>query len=105
MDEKKMAELNGVLVEDHDFTLQILAMSPEEAVVVLKEKGHDFTVEELLAYRNELTNVIEAVQNKKGELNEDQLDGVVGGCLYRVAAGACVAVTALGGSPWSPLVW
>ena len=65
------------LFKDAEVAQRLLAYSPEEAVVVLKEEFHlEFTVEELVDVAE---GIKAALTGSSEELTEDQLEEVAGG--------------------------
>lgn len=55
----------------------LFEMDVEDALVKINADGYDFTVEELQEFALELEK---ASQNSEGELGEDELETVAGGC-------------------------
>lgn len=68
--------------DNEDLAMKIIPMEPEEAQKVLAENGFDFTLEEILEAGTELYKMRESMNNG-GELSEDDLDDVAGGCIIR----------------------
>ena len=60
------------LLKDEETAKAIWGNTPEEAQTNLKEKGLDFSVEELL----------EMAQPPEGEISESELDNVSGGIIF-----------------------
>lgn len=63
---------------DAEFGRALLAMTPEDALKALREKGFDFSKEDLAEYAAELTKAYDEI-NSAGELDVDQLESVAGG--------------------------
>ena len=74
------------LLKDEETAKTVLGSSPEEAQINLKEKGFEFTVEEL----TKLAEDAVSAENSGGEMDEDLLDNVSGG----VIIGATIAIGA-----------
>lgn len=79
MTNERTQYIDNVLAQDPDKLKKLLEMSPEEASAVLHDEGIDITAEELVEFLN---NIMASL--KDGELNENDLDTVAGGC------GGCV---------------
>ena len=79
------------LLKDEETAKAVFGKSPEEAQVNLKARGLDFTVEEL----KELAE--KAVTSADGELDENNLDDVVGGIVITAAVAVGAGLAALWG--------
>ena len=79
---KAIAEALGA---DDEQRKALLAMEPAAAAAALKDKGYDFTEEELVEFGK---LVVEATES--GELDADKLDEVAGGS---VTVGVLLGVT------------
>lgn len=78
--------------ENDELAKQIISLQPAEAQKVLAENGFNFTIEEILAKGEELNEFIKKMNS--GEINEEALDQVSGGCKWCFAAGVAIGVTA-----------
>lgn len=87
--------LSEILLGDQEQAKHLLTLSPEDALTEINALGHDFTVDEIKEYGDEIKKATE-----QGELDADSLDDVSGGSAL-VIAGACgiafVAGAAVGG--------
>ena len=76
---------------DEEFVKSLIEMeTPEEIQTALKEKGVDFTLEEVMQLGEQISRAAE-LSGEGGELSLDQLDDVAGGFLI-VGAVAFVVV-------------
>ena len=75
MTKERIQEIAEVL-ENDDFRRDLLAMEPADAAAELKQKGYDFTAEELIEFGR---LVVEATSAE--ELNAEDLDAVAGGAV------------------------
>lgn len=94
MTDARSIAIADALTADRDAVQKLLAMNPEEAVEEFRKQGYDFTVEELSEFHNELREVSERL-GASGELNEEVLSGVSGGCGRCFVLGALVAGAAI----------
>lgn len=90
MTEERANELAEILNADEETAKRLLTMSPEEAAAELRDKGYDFSPEELLEFGEGL-NILITAKREQRELTEEELDMVSGGCLKCAAAGAWIA--------------
>ena len=80
------------IFENEELVKKIVTLQPEEAQKVLAENGYEFSVEEVVEKGNELNEFIKKINS--GEITEDALDNVSGGCKWCFAAGVAVGVAA-----------
>ena len=79
MDEKRMKEV----FSDEAFVKELLSLkSPEEVQEVLKKKGIEASIEEVLGLQDALLKAQEKARGNGGELSMDDLDEVAGGAPY-----------------------
>ena len=88
---------------DEAFVKALLELeSPEEAQAALKEKGLDFSTDELVALRDALLKMSEKAGENGGELSVEDLDEVAGGMLaghaVSLAARICLPLLAASGA-------
>ena len=83
-------EIWNEVFSDIDFANKVLALEPAEAQKVLAEKGYDFTLDEILAYGEEFNATM--AKMKGGELSEEDLADVAGGCKWCLAAGIATGI-------------
>lgn len=97
MTEARFNQIAYAVAADQSDIKRILQLDIEDAVKEFQTKGYDFTKEELCEFGAQLTKLIEA--NQSGELDENALNEVAGGCGYCAAVGAVVgAALGLGGT-------
>ena len=66
-------------MESEEFAAKLYALeTPEEAQAFLKENGVELTLDELTAWAEYIRST-----NNQRELNEDDLDAVAGGIIWR----------------------
>ena len=103
MTEVRSTQIADVLLADLEETKKLLALSSEDAASILAKQGYDFTAEELVEFRQELEKTAE-LYGEDGELNEEALAAVSGGCVKCLQAGLwtiAIGVTAIGVlAPW-----
>ena len=99
MTEQRSNAIADALTADQETMQRMLEMSAEDAVAEFDRMGYDFTVEELNEFHDEL---VEAAKHVKadGELDEEALANVSGGCSKCFAAGAAVGVIMLVTGVW-----
>jgi hypothetical protein len=91
MTEARSNEIAEVLLSNREYGEHKLSISLEQAVAEFEKEGYDFTAEELIEFRQGLVTLLEAQKNG-GELDEDALSKVSGGCHRCFVAGEWVAV-------------
>ena len=91
MTEARSNQIADVLLSNQEYGEHKLSLSLEEAVAEFEKEGYDFTAEELTEFRQGLVALFEAQKNG-GELDEEMLSKVSGGCHKCFVAGEWVAV-------------
>ncbi|MCL1918663.1 MAG: class IIb bacteriocin, lactobin A/cerein 7B family [Peptococcaceae bacterium] len=86
--EERAAILSELLTADTERGSILLTLEPAEALAQINALGNDFTLEEI----NEYGEVMKAVLESQGELDDDALDNVAGGAVP-VAVAAAPALT------------
>jgi len=76
MTKERTKILTDYLVENKDKAKELFNLPIEEANERINAEGFDFTVEELKDFAEEVQIYIE---NNEGELNESDMDAIVGG--------------------------
>ena len=99
MDEKRIKEV----FSDEAFVKALLGLeSAEEAQAALKEKGLEFSTDELVALRDALLKMSAKAEANGGELSVEDLDEVAGGILpgaaVSLAGRICMPLLAAGGA-------
>ena len=101
MTEMRSEEIATILLRDEEYTKQLLQMSPEEASKKLNNDGEEVSPEELIEFKEGIEKIAE-MESKQGELMEDELALVSGGCrrCYQAgmllgAAGTAIAISYL----------
>lgn len=89
---ERAEQLVKYLNEDQERATELMNMPADEAVVKINADGYDFTVEEIVAFGQELQSVMKAA-NEDGELDADALDNVSGGLVIS----GTVAAALIGG--------
>lgn len=72
--------LGDYLVSDTERAKKLVELTVDEAVKIINADGHDFTVEELKDF-GEAANKAAEMQTEDGELSEEVLGEVSGGCI------------------------
>ena len=88
----------NVLLEDQEYAKKLFALSPEAAAAELAGKGYDITADELIEFKQELEKTAK-LYSENGELDEETLASVSGGCTKCFTAGlwtVAVGVTVVG---------
>ena len=67
--------LANYLMSNPELSKELLESTPEEALKRINAAGHDFTLEEILQFGQQLREAV------SGELSEDSLEEVAGGGL------------------------
>lgn len=70
--------LSNYLTADKDRAVELLKLSPEEAMAKINAEGYDFTAEEMTAFGKELADIVTKISNGE-ELDADALEQVAGG--------------------------
>ena len=91
MTEERSLMIGEALAADVEETKRLLDLTPEEAAAELAKKGYDFTAEELIEFRNELQEAAKLCGGD-GELDEEALSSISGGCSKCLQAGLWVVV-------------
>lgn len=81
MDRKQ--QFYEVAFKDAETAKSLLEKSPEEVSAYMKKQGYEYSVEEIKAIGAELKAM--ADKQAEGELDEDALEDVAGGCGIAVA--------------------
>ena len=87
--EARTNQIAEAMAVDTAYAEKLLQMSLEGAVKEFREKGYDFTEDELREFGTNLGKLIEAQKNG-GELDENALEDVSGGCWKCAAVGTVV---------------
>ena len=90
--------LANILIADQEYAKKLFAMTPADAAADLAAKGNDFTAEELIEFKQELEKAAKLF-GENGELDEEALASVSGGCSKCFQAGlwtVAIGVTAIG---------
>lgn len=85
--------LANYLMGDSDRAKELLAKSPEDAMKEINADGNDFTVDEIVAFGEQVKSVM-ANANEKGELAESALDNVSGGLAFSIGAAFAIGTFA-----------
>ena len=92
---ERVQAIADVLNSNEDYAKEILTLSPAEAAKALATKGYDFTVEELIEFVEE----VKKTMSTNGELGEDDLENVTGGCKVCLVIGIGLGIAAVV-APW-----
>ena len=79
MTEERMEDICKALLTMGDEAKALCEMEPEDAAKRMTENGFSVTAEELVELSEE-ANKMKQMENGHGELNENELDSVAGGC-------------------------
>lgn len=82
--------LANYLTDDKERAKALLALDPQEAVAKINANGHDFSVEEITEFGNQMKATVIA---QEGELGENALDNVAGGVFVTGAVAGAVAIS------------
>lgn len=86
--EEKMMQLQAKLETSPELAEKLVQQeTPEEAQAVLNEAGLDFTKEEVVELGELL---VKGMDQKEGELSEDDLEDVAGGAVITLTTAAAV---------------
>jgi len=83
MDRKQ--QFYAVAFKDEQTAKSLMAKSPEEVSAYMKERGYEYSVEEIKAIGRDLKAMVD--KQADGELDEDALEDVAGGVVGWVIAG------------------
>jgi len=98
--QEKANALSDYLAKDKAHADEIIAMDAADAVKALSADGIEITAEELADY----AAAVEKAKAESGELSEDALENVSGGCLgLAIGVGIGVAVVAI--KTWQYCNW
>lgn len=95
MPNERIQAIADVLNSNEDFAKEILTLAPAEAAKALAAKGYDFTEAELIEFVEEVKKTMAA----NGELGEDDLENVTGGCKVCLVIGIGLGIAAVV-APW-----
>lgn len=98
--QEKANVLSDYLAKDEARASEIIAMDTADAVKALGADGIEITAEELAEY----ASAVEEAKAQSGELNEDALENVSGGCLG-LAIGVGVGVAVVAYKTWQYCRW
>ena len=91
MDENRIKEV----FSDEAFVKGLFELeTPEQAQAALKEKGFEFSIEEVLVLRDMLMKTLEKAQKNGGALSIEDMDDVAGGFLNTMIPAATAQVLA-----------
>lgn len=95
MPNERIQAIADVLNNNEEYAKEILTLAPAEAAKVLAAKGYDFTEAELIEFVAEVKKTMSA----NGELGEDELEAVTGGCntCFWIGVGIGIAIVV---APW-----
>ena len=85
MNTEKMNEIAAAIGTFGDEAKTLLEMELPDAVKCFQEHGYSFTEEELALFADEIRS-----QVKNGELDEQDLENVSGGCFGAIALGVAI---------------
>lgn len=95
MDNSKMQMIADALNENEEFAKEVINMEPKDAAEALKNKGCDVT-------EGDLVDFVEACKKsmpENGELADDDLEAVSGGCKWCFGVGVAIGVAVVI-APW-----
>lgn len=95
--DERITALVDALQQDETFTKELVKMSPEEAAAALRVRNYDFTTDDLVSFYDEIMKYM-GQMNGGGELDEELLENVSGGCMRCFGQGVVIGVLVVAGA-------